>query len=107
MTADGQRLRRSERRRYKLKRHAKVQNLKNIGLKPDAFQGLWIVPVSGGVPVSIFIIFLIAFVPYTGNLGKWSFFPLTIAGSYFTNRYIEKPGIKIGKNITAKLFCKK
>jgi hypothetical protein len=42
------------------------------------------------------------------NLSKWIFLvPLTIAGLCFTNRYIEKPGIKIGINITAKPFCKK
>ena len=32
MTADGYRLRRSYRRRYKLKRRAKVQNLIDIGI---------------------------------------------------------------------------
>ena len=36
MTAGGQRLRRSERRRDKLKRHAKVQNLIDIGISPLA-----------------------------------------------------------------------
>jgi peptidoglycan/LPS O-acetylase OafA/YrhL len=63
----------------------------------------------------IIFIFLISFGPYIDSLGKWRAFfvefallvPITILVSYFTNRYIEKPGIKIGKNITAKLFCKK
>lgn len=57
----------------------------------------------------IIFIFLISFGPYIDNLGKWrSFFiefvflvPAAILVSYLTNRYIEKPGIKLGKIIIA------